>query len=41
MSSINQFPWQDDILRALHAGETASIDRMLTPAGKAAADSLP
>ncbi len=85
MSSINQFPWQDDILRALHAGQAASIDQIadvvaaaddgstksadmkdgiaqnvdhlvhlglaeytdgrgvveLTPAGKAAADSLP
>jgi hypothetical protein len=26
MSSINRFPWQDDILRGLHAGEAASID---------------
>jgi hypothetical protein len=25
-SSINRFPWQDDILRGLHAGEAASID---------------
>jgi hypothetical protein len=26
MSSINRFPWQDDILRGLHTGEAASID---------------
>ena len=25
-SSINRFPWQDDILRGLHTGEAASID---------------
>jgi hypothetical protein len=26
MSSINRFPWQDDILRGLHTGDAASID---------------
>jgi hypothetical protein len=26
MSSINRFPWQDDILRGLHTGEATSID---------------
>ena len=25
MSSINRFPWQDDILRGLHKGDAASI----------------
>ena len=25
-SSINRFPWQDDILRGLHTGDAASID---------------
>ena len=25
-SSINRFPWQDDILRGLHNGDAASID---------------
>jgi hypothetical protein len=25
MSSINRFPWQDDILRGLHTGDAASI----------------
>ena len=26
MSSINRFPWQDDILRGLHEGDATSID---------------
>jgi hypothetical protein len=26
VSSINRFPWQDDILRGLHTGDAASID---------------
>jgi hypothetical protein len=28
MSSINRFPWQDDILRGLHTGDAASIDEL-------------
>jgi hypothetical protein len=26
VSSINRFPWQDEILRGLHTGEASSID---------------
>jgi hypothetical protein len=26
VSSINRFPWQDDILRGLHTGQVASVD---------------